>query len=70
MSFDDAGVPGQGEANDAGVAVALDAGGEGMEAGQVVLADGIGPLREPFALALGQHLGEGPNVLPSARLRS
>lgn len=31
-------------------------------AGQVVLTDGVQPLREPFALALGEHLGGGPNV--------
>lgn len=33
-----------------------------MEAGKVVLADGVEPLREPFALALGEHVGEGPDV--------
>ncbi|MBG7699749.1 hypothetical protein HCJ76_17065 [Streptomyces sp. MC1] len=30
--------------------------------GKVVLADGIEPLRESFALALGEHVGEGPDV--------
>jgi hypothetical protein len=29
---------------------------------QAVLADGVEPLREPFALAPGEHLGEGPDV--------
>ncbi|GGU93137.1 hypothetical protein GCM10010260_29970 [Streptomyces filipinensis] len=33
-----------------------------MEAGKVVLADGVEPLWESFALALGEHLGEGPDV--------
>lgn len=45
VSFDDAGVPGQGEAGDDGVTVAVDACGEGVDGGQVVLADGIEPLR-------------------------
>ncbi|NEA49681.1 hypothetical protein [Streptomyces sp. SID10815] len=27
-----------------------------------VLADGVGPLRESFALALGEHLGDESNV--------
>ncbi|MEU6852517.1 hypothetical protein ABZ901_21665 [Actinacidiphila alni] len=62
MSFDDAGVPGQGQAGDDRVAVSVDSGREGVEAGKVVLADGVEPLREPFALALGEHLGEGPDV--------
>jgi hypothetical protein len=26
------------------------------------LTDGFEPLREPFALALGEHLGEGPDA--------
>lgn len=58
--FDDAGVPGQGEAGDGGLAV--DAGGEGVEAGQILLADRIGPLGEPVALAFGADLCEGPDV--------
>ncbi|GGT03511.1 hypothetical protein GCM10010254_24810 [Streptomyces chromofuscus] len=33
-----------------------------MEAGKVVLTDGVKPLREAFALALGEHVGEGPDV--------
>src|SRR5690348_5272277 len=62
VSFDDAGVPGQGESGDDGVAVSADASRESVEAGQVVLADGVEPLRESFALALGEHLSEGSNV--------
>ncbi|MFB8118196.1 hypothetical protein [Streptomyces sp. NPDC055962] len=54
--------PGQGEAGDDGAAVSVDAGGEAVETGQVVLADGVEPLREPFALALGEHPREGPQV--------
>lgn len=34
----------------------------GVEAGQVVPADGVEPPRESFALALGEHAGEGPDV--------
>jgi hypothetical protein len=45
MSFDDTGTPGQGEAGDDGIAVTFDACGEGMEAGEVVLPDGVKPLR-------------------------
>lgn len=33
-----------------------------MEAGKVVSSDGIEPLRQPFALALGEHLAEGADV--------
>ncbi|QWA26773.1 hypothetical protein KJK32_46190 (plasmid) [Streptomyces sp. JCM17656] len=33
-----------------------------MEAGKVVPADGVEPLRESIALALGEHLGEGPDM--------
>ena len=60
MPFDDAGVPGQGEAGDDGVAV--DAGGEGVEAGQVVLPDGVEPVVQALALALGEHGREGADV--------
>ncbi|MFI1104542.1 hypothetical protein [Streptomyces melanogenes] len=42
--------------------ISVDASRESVEAGQVVLADGVEPLRESFALALGEHLGEGSNV--------
>ncbi|WP_374106014.1 hypothetical protein [Kitasatospora sp. RG8] len=62
MAFDDPGVPGQGEAGDDCIAVTVDACGEGMEAGEVILPDGIEPLRQPFALALGEHLPEGADV--------
>ncbi|MFF7651752.1 hypothetical protein ACFZCY_18535 [Streptomyces sp. NPDC007983] len=55
VAFDDARVPLQGEASDDGVAIAVDTGGEGVEAGQVVLPDGVGPVRQAFALALGEH---------------
>jgi hypothetical protein len=54
--------PGQGEADDDGIAITVDACGEGAEAGEVVLPDGVEPLRQPFALALGEHLAEGPDV--------
>ncbi|GAA1087040.1 hypothetical protein GCM10009577_04950 [Streptomyces javensis] len=52
VSFDDARVPGQGEVGNDGiaVAVAVDAGGQGVQARQVVPADGVEPLREPLAL--------------------
>ncbi|GAA3011548.1 hypothetical protein JCM13580A_62530 [Streptomyces drozdowiczii] len=33
-----------------------------MEAGEVILPDGIEPLRQPVALALGEHLAEGTDV--------
>ncbi|MEU6988833.1 hypothetical protein ABZ946_36455 [Streptomyces sp. NPDC046324] len=52
----------QGEAGDEGIAVAVDACGEGMEAGEVVSPDGIEPLRQPFAPALGERLPEGADV--------
>ncbi|MFJ9448362.1 hypothetical protein ACIRRH_42120 [Kitasatospora sp. NPDC101235] len=45
MPFDDTGVPGQGETGDDGITVTFDACGEGVEAGEVVLPDGIEPLR-------------------------
>lgn len=62
VPFDNAGAAGQGKAGDDGIAVAVDAGGEGVEAGKIVLANGVEPLWEPFALALGEHLGKGPDV--------
>lgn len=52
VSLNDAGAPGQGESGDDRVAVSVDAGRESVEAGQVVLTDGVEPLRQPFALAL------------------
>ncbi|MEV5385708.1 hypothetical protein [Streptomyces sp. NPDC052721] len=42
--------------------VASDACGEGVQAGQVVSPDGIDPFGQPLALALGEHLGEGPDM--------
>ncbi|MFK0158144.1 hypothetical protein ACIQVK_39515 [Streptomyces sp. NPDC090493] len=62
MAFDDSGVPGQGEAGDDGIAVTVDAGGEGVEAGTVVRPDGVEPVRKSFDLALGEHGREGPDV--------
>ncbi|AYN37744.1 hypothetical protein D9753_00630 [Streptomyces dangxiongensis] len=62
MAFDDAGVPGQGQAGDDGIAISVDAGGEGVEAGQVVLPDGLEPVRQALALALGEHGREVPDV--------
>ena len=50
------------EAGYDGVAVSVDAGDEGVEAGQVVLPDGVEPVRQALALALGEHGGEGPDV--------
>ncbi|MFD7833960.1 hypothetical protein [Streptomyces sp. NPDC059761] len=62
MAFDDPGAPGQGEAGDDCIAVTVDACGERVEAGEVVSPDGIEPLRQPFALALSEHLAEGADV--------
>jgi hypothetical protein len=62
VSFDDSGVPEQGESGDDRVTVSVDARRERVEAGKVVLPDGVEPLREAFALVLGEHVGEGPNV--------
>ncbi|WP_435130717.1 hypothetical protein [Actinacidiphila sp. bgisy144] len=62
MAFDDAGAPAQGEAGDDGIAVAVDACGEGVGAGKVVSPDGVEPLRQPFAPVLGEHLAEGADV--------
>lgn len=62
MPLYDARVPGQGETGDDSVAVAVDTGGEGVEAGQVVVADGVEPLGQPLAMPLGEDLGEGPDM--------
>lgn len=62
VSFDDPGTPRQGEAGDDGVAVTVDACGEGVEAGEVVGPDGVEPLRKQFAPAFGEHLSEGADV--------
>ncbi|GAA1265703.1 hypothetical protein GCM10009646_61710 [Streptomyces aureus] len=58
VAFNDAGAPGHGEAGDDCIAVTVDACGERVEAGEVVPPDGVEPLRQPFALALGEHLAE------------
>ncbi|MEU9775820.1 hypothetical protein AB0E18_14120, partial [Streptomyces sp. NPDC047968] len=44
------GAPGPGEADDHGVAIAVDARSEGVETGQIVLPDGIEPVRQALAL--------------------
>ncbi|MFC8511104.1 hypothetical protein ACFU3J_16185 [Streptomyces sp. NPDC057411] len=62
MAFDDTRVPGQGEAGDDSVVVSVDAGGESVEARKVVLSDGVEPVWKSFALALGEHGREGPDV--------
>lgn len=62
MAFDGARVPGESEAGDGGVAVSVDAGGEGVEAEQVVPPDGVESVRQTLALALGEHGREGPDV--------
>ncbi len=53
MSFDDAGVPEQGQSGGDGVAVSVEARRESVEAGKVVLPDGVEPLRKSFSLPLG-----------------
>ncbi|MGW3322290.1 hypothetical protein [Streptomyces virginiae] len=45
VAFDGSGVPGQGESDDAG--------GEGVEAGQVVLLDVVGPFTQALTSTLG-----------------
>jgi hypothetical protein len=55
VAFDDSGVPGLGEAGDDGVAVSVDARGKSVEAGQVVLPDGIEPFRQALAPTLGDY---------------
>ncbi|WP_437074882.1 hypothetical protein [Streptomyces sp. enrichment culture] len=62
VASDDARVPGRGETGDDGIAVTVDAHGEGVQAGEVVLPNGVDPLLQPFALELGEHLAEGPGV--------
>ncbi|MFF8381575.1 IS110 family transposase [Streptomyces sp. NPDC015661] len=53
MSFDRARAPGQGPSGGHGVEVAIDAGSEGVKAGQVVLTDGVEPVREDWARSFG-----------------
>ena len=62
MPFDDAGAPGQREAGNDRIEVTVDARRKGVEAGEVVSPDGVEPLRQPFALALGEHPTERPDV--------
>ncbi|MYU51590.1 hypothetical protein GTY53_06135 [Streptomyces sp. SID7805] len=62
MAFDGSGVPVQGESGDDGVAVSADAGGQSVEAGQVVLPDGVEPVRQTLTFAAGEHGREGPDV--------
>jgi len=63
VAFHRAGVPGAGQARGDGVEVVLDAGDEGVQAGQ---ADGAGlfePSGEPFTAAAGQHDREGADAV-------
>ena len=46
MSFDDARIPGHGQAGDDGVTVAFQACGEAVEAGEVVPSDCVEPVRQ------------------------
>ncbi len=62
-AFHDSGVSGQCQAGDGGVAIAFDADRDDVEAGQVVLADGVESLGESFLLPLGEHVGEEPDVI-------
>jgi hypothetical protein len=50
VAFDDAGVPGHGEAVEDGLLVAFDAVGEGVQVGLVVGADGGEPVVEAVAV--------------------
>ncbi|WP_425264795.1 hypothetical protein [Streptomyces incarnatus] len=59
VPFHDAQAPGQREPGDDRGPVTIDASGEGMKTGQVVLADCVEPLGQPLALSLGEDLGEG-----------
>jgi len=62
VTFDSAGVPGLGETcNDRGE-VALEAGGEVVQFGEVVGLDVVDPLRKTFSLQMDEHVGEGPDV--------
>ncbi|MFE4011292.1 hypothetical protein ACFXP1_15720 [Streptomyces sp. NPDC059112] len=51
MSFDDAGVPRQGETGGDGIEVLVDACGERVEAGRAALPDGVETVRQAFILA-------------------
>lgn len=63
MAFDDAGAPLQCQAGGDGGEIAFEAVDEGVEAGQVVGAGRLDPLRKLVALELGEHLAERADVL-------
>lgn len=56
VSFDDAGVPGEGEAGDDGATVAADARCESVEAGAIVVTVAIESVGQPLALARGEEV--------------
>ncbi|MFJ9709575.1 hypothetical protein [Streptomyces sp. NPDC101234] len=62
MTFDRARFPGQREPGDDRGPVSIDADGEGMETGQVVLADCVESLGQPVALSIGEDVGEGADM--------
>jgi hypothetical protein len=62
VSFDGAGVVGEGEAVTDGVVVGVDAADEGVEFGLVVGLDRRDPGVEVLAVESGEHLGEGSDV--------
>jgi hypothetical protein len=63
VAFDDPGVPGQRQVGDDRVAVSVDTGRESVDAGQVVLSDGVEPVGQALALAIGEHDREEADVL-------
>lgn len=62
VAFDHAGAPRQCEASGDGYEIAFEAVDIGVEAGQVVGADRLDPLRELVALELGEHFPERTDV--------
>ncbi|QEV64166.1 hypothetical protein CP982_40300 [Streptomyces spectabilis] len=63
MAFDDTRVPRLGEAGDDRIEVAFEVLGEPAEAEQVGGGSGrFDPLRQPLAVQLGDHAGEGAHV--------
>ncbi|MFB8273505.1 hypothetical protein ACFC96_43965 [Streptomyces sp. NPDC055955] len=62
MAFYGTGAPRQCEAGGDGGEVSFEAVGEGVEAGQVVDANRLDPLRELVVLELGEHLPERVDV--------
>lgn len=54
VSFDYAATPGQGEAGDDDIAVAVNAWDQGVQTGWVVLVDSIEPFGKPLVLALSE----------------